>query len=232
MLPRTFASAALLCTFVALSPAKTKKQPIASPTSLQQFLQRVQGPPIENVRAPGSLWPLQGGLLTDLATDYKARQLNDIVVIRIVEQTLAQASGNVTGQRDFSSNSAITGILGKSSTASVNPLYALNSGSNLKGTGTANSQSLLQANLAGRVVAVLPNGYFVVEAERQVSFNQQTQTIILRGVVRPGDIAFDNSVPSTALSDLELEMKGKGVIADAVRQPNLFMRLLMKVANF
>ena len=114
----------------------------------------------------------------------------------------------------------------------MNPLYALNSGSNLKGTGTANSQSLLQATLSGRVVAVLPNGYFVVEAERQVSFNQQSQTIILRGIVRPGDISSDDSVLSGSISDLELEMKGKGVITDSVRQPNLFMRLLMKIANF
>jgi flagellar L-ring protein precursor FlgH len=224
----------LSCFVCSVAEAKTnpKKQPVTSASSLQQFLQRVQGPPVTATASLGSLWPLQGGPLTDLATDYKARHLNDIVVIRIVEQTLAQASGNITGQRTFSSSSAITGILGQSSTASVNPLYALNSGSNLKGTGTANSQSLLQANLAGRVVAVLPNGYLVVEAERQVSFNQQSQTIILRGIVRPGDIGYDDSLPSTSLSDLELEMKGKGVISDAVRQPNLFMRLLMKIANF
>ena len=229
---RALSLAVLACVATCGIAAKAKKPAVSSLTPLQQFVQRVQGQPVASVMSLGSLWPLGGSQLTDLATDYKARHLNDLVVIRIVEQTLAQASGNVTGQRDFSSNSAITGILGKSSTASVNPLYALNSGSNLKGTGSANSQSLLQATLAGRVVAVLPNGYLVVEAERQVSFNQQAQTIVLRGVVRPGDIAADNSVPSTSLSDLELEMKGKGVISDAVRQPNLFMRLLMKIANF
>jgi flagellar L-ring protein precursor FlgH len=212
--------------------AKAKKETPLSPTSLQQFLQRVQGQPAVVATSIGSLWPLQGGPLTDLATDYKARRLNDIVTIRIVEQTLAQASGAVTAQRGFTSNSAITSLLGQVSTKSTNPLYDLNSNSNLKGTGTANSQSLLQANLAGRVVAVLPNGNLVVECERQVSFNQQNQTIILRGIVRPGDIASDNSVPSTALSDLELELKGKGVVSDSTRQPNLFVRLLMKIANF
>jgi flagellar L-ring protein precursor FlgH len=39
-------------------------------------------------------------------------------------------------------------------------------------------------------------------------------------------------VLSTAVSDLELELKGKGVVSDATRQPNLFVRLLMKLANF
>jgi len=111
-------------------------------------------------------------------------------------------------------------------------LYAMNSNSNLKGTGTANSQSLLQTSVAGRVVAVLPNGNLVIEAERQISFNQQSQTVVLRGLVRPGDIGTDDSVLSTYVSDLELELKGKGVVTDATRQPNLFTRLLMRLLNW
>ena len=211
---------------------KTKKDQPLSPSSLSQFLARVRGEQPATVTSLGSLWPLDGGSLTNLATDYKARRLNDIVIIRIAEQTLAQASGNVTAQRGFSSSSAITGLAGQVNTNPVNPLYALNSSNNLKGTGTANSQSLLQANLAGRVVAVLPNGNLVIEAERAVSFNQQTQTVILRGLVRPGDIASDDSVPSTSMSDLELELKGKGVVTDATRQPNVFTRWLMKLVNW
>jgi len=222
----------LISAVAAAGPTKPKKAPAVLPSTLPQYLQRVQGQAAAAATSPGSLWPLAGGPLTDLATDYKARRLNDIVIIRIVEQTLAQASGDVTAQRGFSTSSGITGIAGRVNTGGVNPLFAANSSNNLKGTGSANSQSLLQANVSGRVVAVLPNGNLVVEAERQVSFNQQNQAIILRGVVRPNDIASDNSVPSTSVSDLELEMKGKGVVSDAVRQPNLFMRLLMKLVNF
>jgi len=75
---------------------KNSPQPL---TSLQQFLARVQGQPVPVTTALGSLWPLQGSLLTDLATDYKARRLNDLVIISIVEQTLAQAEHDVTAQR-------------------------------------------------------------------------------------------------------------------------------------
>ncbi|HTV65674.1 MAG TPA: flagellar basal body L-ring protein FlgH [Bryocella sp.] len=182
-------------------------------------------------KSPGSLWPLEGSAFSDLASDYKATRLNDVVIIRIDEAILAQASGTVDGERSLSSTSSITGVLGKTP-ARTNPLYGLTSSSALKGTGTANSQSLLQSNLSGRVVAVLPNGNFVVEAERTVTFNQQNQTIVLRGVVRPRDIGSDNSVPSTWVSDLELELKGKGIVTDSTRQPNLFVRLLMKIANF
>jgi len=222
----------LLCALALPATAKPKRQSPTAPSSLQQYVQRVQGQPLTKTMSPGSLWPLEGSTLTDLATDYKARRLNDIVIISIAEQTLAQAEGDVTTARAFSTTSGITGLAGSVNTAPVNPLFAANSTSSLKGSGTANSTSLVQANISGRVVAVLPNGNLVVEAERQVSFNQQSQTIILRGVVRPGDISSTNSVPSTSLSDLELEIKGKGVIADSVRQPNVVVRLLMRLLNF
>jgi flagellar L-ring protein FlgH len=231
------ATLALLLIFsltgICAAERKSKKDQPLSPSSLTQFLERVRGEQTPTITSAGSLWPLNGGgSLTDLATDYKARRLNDVVIINIAEQTLAQASGDVTAQRAFSANSAVTGLAGQVNTNVVNPLYALNSSHNLKGTGAANSQSLLQTSVAGRVVALLPNGNLVVEAERQVSFNQQKLTIILRGLVRPGDIGTDDSVLSTSVSDLELELKGKGVVTDATRQPNLFTRLLMRILNW
>ncbi len=168
----------------------------------------------------------------NLATDYKAHGLNDIVVIRIVEQTVAQATGSVAAQRTFTADSGISALAGQINTAGVDQLFSPHSESNLKGSGTANSQSQLQKNLAGRVVAMLPNGNMVIEAESKVSFNQQTQTVVLRGLIRPGDISSDNSVPSTSISDLEVELKGKGVVSDSTRQPNLFVRLLLKLVGF
>ena len=214
----------------AICAAKNTQKP-ARRTSLQEFVERVQGQRVPVTPSPGSLFPLSGGRLTDLAADNKARGLNDLVVIRIVENTLAHASGSVGAQRAYGANSAITGVGGQS-VSYLNPLLALNSNTNLKGTGTANSQSQLLTSVSGRVVAVLPNGYLVIEAERQVAFNQERQTLILRGLLRPVDIASDNSVISTALSDLEIELKGKGVVSDATRQPNLFMRWLWKIIGF
>ena len=211
-------------------PARNSKQ-APQPSTLQQFLDRVQGQQVAPAYSTGSLFPVTGGPFTDLAADTKARGLNDIVVIRIVENTLAQASGSVAAQRSYAANSAINGVGGQQ-VSYLNPLLDLSSNSNLKGAGAANSQSRLLTSVAGRVVAVLPNGYLVVEAERQVAFNQQSQTLILRGLVRPVDINSDNSVPSTALSNLEIELKGKGVVSDATRQPNLFVRWLWKVIGW
>ena len=82
------------------------------------------------------------------------------------------------------------------------------------------------------MIEVLPNGMLVVEAARQVEFSQQTQTIILRGLVRPEDISQQNQVLSTAISSLELEVRGKGIINDYTHRPNVLVRLLQKVLIF
>ncbi len=82
------------------------------------------------------------------------------------------------------------------------------------------------------MIEVLPNGMLVVEAARQVEFSQQTQTIILRGLVRPEDISQQNQVLSTAISSLELEVRGKGIINDYTYRQNFLVRFLQKVLIF
>ena len=68
---------------------------------------------------------------------------------------------------------------------------------------------------------VLENGLLVVEAERAIYMNNEHQTVVLRGLVRTGDLAPDNSVTSTAMGDLELEVKGKGVVSRRRPSPTL-----------
>ncbi len=72
----------------------------------------------------------------------------------------------------------------------------------------------------------------VVEAERDINMNNERQTIFLRGLVRPGDIAPDNTVASNAISNLELDLKGKGVLSDGTRPPNPLIRALLRIVGF
>jgi flagellar L-ring protein precursor FlgH len=102
----------------------------------------------------------------------------------------------------------------------------------LNGQAQTSSDATLTTSLSGRVVDVLPNGFLVIEAERQMFMNNQHQTVIIHGVVRPGDISSTNTIPSTSISNLEVELKGKGVISDGVEPPNKLMRLILKLVGF
>jgi flagellar L-ring protein precursor FlgH len=181
---------------------------------------------------PGSLFVPQGGM-ADLASDYKAHNVNDLIMIRIVESTTADTQGNLASKRQFQNSAGITGLFGQLKTSnSLQQLFNAQSSNQLQGQADSSSTSTLNTLLAGRVVQVLPNGTLVVEASRDIEMNNQRHLATVRGLVRPGDIAADNSVLSTQVSDLQVAIKGKGVVSDATSPPNLLVRWLLKIVNF
>ncbi len=197
-----------------------------------EYIARVQQQyaPEPDATTVGSLWSPQG-ILSDFNSDYKARNLNDTITILAAVQTTAAQSGTVDSERSLSSSSSITGLLGRTPSA-VNPLLSGQSSSVLKGQGSTASNTTFTTSLTGKVIAVLPNGNLVVEAERQIFMNNQHENIIVRGMVRPGDIGPANTVASASLSNLEIEMKGKGIIADGVRPPNPITKAILWLLNF
>ena len=111
-------------------------------------------------------------------------------------------------------------------------LFSPTSTQALTGKAQATSTTALSTTLTGRVAALLPSGTLVVEAERQIVMNDQRETVILRGLVRPGDLDASNTVTSNSVGNLEVEVKGKGVISEGVRPPNPLTKWLLRIFGF
>ena len=199
--------------------------------SLTKYLARLQ---LAQAPAPvlslGSIW-VDSGRMASLSADYKAMIVGDTIEI-VVAQGLTSSNANaVNTARTLTTSGGIDSVpvLG---TGAAQSLLGLHSSEALAGKGAATTATSVTTNLAGRVVAVLTGGNMVVEARRVINMNNEKQTIILRGVVRRGDIGPNNTVPSDAVGDLELEIKGKGVISDSVRQPHKVLRFLLRLFDF
>ncbi len=201
--------------------------------SLNEYLSRVRLSPasVRVERTPGSLW-LDSGLLAEPVSDLRARSVGDLITIEIIELTSAELDSSVDTKRSFSASSGISALPGKLNTGGVESLFSPYSSQALQGQGKAATSSKLQTTLAGRIVAVLESGALVVEAQRDVMMNNQRNHIVVRGVARPADVSPGNVIVSTRLSDLEVELAGKGVISDGTRQPGFLMRLLLRLLNF
>jgi flagellar L-ring protein precursor FlgH len=225
------ASLGVLSTF-AFCTNPLKPHPKTPEQLRAEYITRLQEKyvPVTDEHTVGSLWTAQSPL-GDFSVDYKAHHLNDTITIQIAVQTTATQSGTMDSERTFTTNSAITGIMGRAP-AATNPLLSANSSSALKGQGSTASNTLFQTNLTGQVIAVLPNGNLVVEAGRQIFMNNQHENVIVRGMIRPGDIGPSNTVLSSSLSNLEIEMKGKGIISDGVRPLNPISRAILWLLNF
>ena len=212
------------------APAKKKKsEQDLRADYLHRLNEQYMPPPGE--KTMGSIWSAANSL-GDLSSDYKAHNVNDTIVVQVSVQTTAAQSGNVDSERSFTTSSAITALPGDLKLKGVNPLLGANSSTVLKGQGATSSNTTFTTALTGQVIAVLTNGNMVIEAERKIAMNNQHEDLIVRGIVRPGDISSANTVPSAALSNLEIEMKGKGIISDSVRPPNPITRAVLWLFGF
>jgi flagellar L-ring protein FlgH len=207
---------------------KKKANPAGLRTDYIAGVQEQEPPKLEHT--VGSLWTSSD--VSDLSSDNKAHKLNDTVVILVSVATNATQSGNVNSQRTFQTASAITGLAGDINTKGLNPLFNANSATALKGAGATDSSTTFQTSMTALVVAVLPSGNLVVEAQRKIFMNNQHEDVTIRGVVRPKDIGPNNTVPSAALSNLQIDMKGKGIIADSTRPPNRITRAILWLLGF
>jgi flagellar L-ring protein FlgH len=224
---------AMLCCLLILSTAwlhaskrDTEKENLAKYLANLQTTQ-----PPAPVLSWGSIW-VDSGPMASLSADYKAMAVGDTIEIVVVQGLTSTNANAVNTARTLNTSSGITSLPGKINVGGVSHLLGLTSSEALAGQGAASTATSVATNLSGRVVAVLAGGNLVVEARRIINMNNEKQTIILRGVVRRGDIGPNNTVASDAVGNLELEIKGKGVISDSVRQPNRVIRTILHLLDF
>jgi flagellar L-ring protein precursor FlgH len=217
--------------------AKKPKTPIVvkptpPETALSAYIQRVRAQQEAEIRTPGSIWSTEGRLVR-LGTDAKAARIHDVVSIVVTESLAASTDGQVKNSRASNANSGLTGLIGKLKTSNaLQNLVGMTAASGLTAQGQSTTNSSLATTFGAEVVDVLPNGMLVVQATRQLTFSQQTQLIKLRGLVRPEDVSAHNEVQSTAMTDLELEVTGKGIVNDSTYRSNPVVRFLEKLLIF
>ena len=212
-------------------PAETRKE-TPPEKALQAYIQQVRAQQAAEVRTPGSIWSPQGELVR-LGTDIKAFRLHDVVMIVVSESLTASTDGQVKDSRASNANSGLTALFGAlKASNSMQNLLGASAGSGLTAQGQSTTDSSLETTFGAEVVDVLPNGMLVVQATRQLTFSQQTQLITLRGLVRPQDVNAQNQVQSSAMTDLELQVTGKGIVNDSTYRQNPMVRFLERFLIF
>lgn len=234
-----FVGKVVLSMMTVLPPAfatdgKTPPHPKANvaEASLQSYLERVRAENAVPQGTEGSIWA-DNGRLARMMADVRARLSNDLISVVVSENLAASTDGTVKNSRASNASSQVSALFGTLHAGNaLQNLVNQNSAAGLNAQGTSATNSSLSTILGGHVIEVLPNGMLVIEAARQVEFSEQTQTIVLHGVVRPEDISQQNQILSTAISSLELEVRGKGIITDYTHRPNVIVRLLQRILIF
>jgi flagellar L-ring protein precursor FlgH len=211
------------------SPAKSNPPEEA----LHNYVERVRARQAAEVLTSGSIWSPEGRLVR-LGTDAKAVRLHDVVSIVVSESLAASTDGQVKNSRasSFTAGFTLPFVKKASAVSALSNLAGATGASGLTAQGQSTTNSSLATTFGAEVVDVLPNGMLVVQATRELTFSQQTQLIKLRGLVRPEDVSAQNQVQSTAMTDLELEVTGKGIVNDSTYRQNPVVRFLEKLLVF
>jgi flagellar L-ring protein precursor FlgH len=188
--------------------------------------------PVAPSSPAGSLFTPDTPML-DLGSDLRARRANDLVTIVVFDTASAVSKGATKSARSSSAQASVTGLAGvPRSTSSLANLLKLNTDTKLDGQGETSRETTLNTTLSARVLRVLPNGLLIVEGSKSIRVNSETQLVSVRGIVRPFDLTPDNRVASDKVAALEVTVDGKGVVADAVRRPNILYRILLGILPF
>jgi len=233
MLSKTYITIAVLAIFISVSHGADKNKKAPEPSALDKYLQEALKQPVAPVQpSAGSLWS-PASRLTDVASDVRAAQVDDLVTIVVNEQASAVATGATKTSRASAAQSAISALAGpKSPGGAAQNLLNLSTTQSLNGSGSTSRGATITAALSARVTHVLPNGYLVLEGTKNVIVNSEHQVVTVRGVIRPADLTTGNVIASNQVAQMEIKIDGKGVVNDAVRRPNFLYRLLLGILPF
>jgi len=190
-----------------------------------------------------SLWNDSANIFEDT----KARRLNDIVMISIVESLSGSGTADTNTSGDSSADYSLTDLFGMNKDFNLHNAFLLKDlykGSNVfspsvagtaktdfKGKGDTNREGKLIANISAKVVEVMPNGNLMLEARKELTINNEKQILVLTGMIRPDDIDTNNTVLSSKIADAQIYYVGDGVIQDK-QSPGWLVRIMDKVWPF
>lgn len=186
-------------------------------------------------RTPGSLY---SDASHGLFEDARGKRVGDIVTVAIDERSDATRDAATETSRASDTAVGVSAFLtAMQSLATRYPgldpalLIGATSESEFAGKGATTRSGKLAATLPVRIKRELPNGDLYVEGSKVILLNDEESYLYMSGVIRPMDIAPDNTVPSSVLADVELEYTGRGVISER-QSPGWLARILDYVWPF
>ncbi|MBY0337782.1 MAG: flagellar basal body L-ring protein FlgH [Acetobacteraceae bacterium] len=179
-----------------------------------------------------SLW--RAGSRTFLR-DQRASAPGDLVTILVQIEDRAQLQNRTQRSRNNAEQLGFPRFFGvdRLLPAVIDPARLLDgtSTNSSDGNGQIQRQETLTLRVAATVTQLFPNGNMAVAGRQQVRVNQELRDVQVSGVIRPQDIASDNTIRHDRLAEARIALGGRGTISD-VQQPRYGQQFLDAVLPF
>lgn len=171
--------------------------------------------------------------------DQRAAQVGDVITVLVNITDTAELQNQTSRSRNNAEGLGLPALLGLEASVnrilpnsvSAGNLVSGNSNSNSAGQGAITRSETVTMRVAGTITQVLPNGNLVVVARQEVRVNNELRELQLGGVIRPQDIASDNTVRHDRMAEARIAYGGRGTLSD-VQAPRYGQQLLDIILPF
>jgi flagellar L-ring protein precursor FlgH len=172
----------------------------------------------------------------DLYRDPRAARVGDVMTVKISIRDKASLDNTSESKRDAKRD------LGFDASFDLNyPFLSgkgdgklnsnINSATSSKGQGAITRSESIELLVAAVVSDVLPNGNLVISGTQEVRVNQELRVLSVAGVVRPRDIATDNTISYDKIAEARISYGGRGRMTE-IQQPGWGHQLIDLVSPF
>ncbi len=147
--------------------------------------------------------------------DQRASKVGDIVTVVVNMNDAANLKNVSTAARNSNENAGIPNLFGLENLMARVPmdpskLIGITSANANTGTGQIQRNETVVLRLAGVITQVLPNGNLVVAASQEFRVNSELRALSVSGVIRPEDIASDNTIQHDRMAEARISYGGRG----------------------
>lgn len=184
-------------------------------------------PPEQPTYQPNSLW--RSGA-RGFFKDQRAMRVGDILTVKVRITDSANISNQTQRSRTGQEKMGAASFFGMEQKVipdgtDASAVVDLDSDAYSTGAGSVRRSEALTTNVGAVITQILPNGNMVVEGRQEVRVNFEMRELIVAGIVRPEDVASDNTIDSTKIAQGRIAYGGRGQITD-VQQPRYGQQVL------
>ena len=152
--------------------------------------------------------------------------VNDQVTIIIRESKTATSDSKMNSKKDWGHEWELSNWIRMSDLHGIvpaifaegNPAVKFDYKNDYSGDGKYDRKDELTTRIQATVIDVKPNGTLVLEATKGITIDDEGYRITLTGNCRSDDVTPQNTILSTQIAALEIDVKHNGAIRDATRR--------------
>jgi flagellar L-ring protein precursor FlgH len=212
------------CSTVKETIAGPQLAPMGYPAGMTPQTLNIVPQPAPQPASPNSLW--RTGARTFFA-DQRARNVGDILTVKILIDDKAQVSNSTNRTRSNSVDSGVNHFfglensLGRAFPSGFDPghMIGVNGETASQGQGVISRSEKVSLTIAAVVTGVMPNGNLVIQGRQEVRTNAEVRELTVAGIVNPADISSQNTIDQTQIAEARISYGGRGDVTTVQRAP-------------